>query len=99
MKIVNKKKFVKMNCLIIGIIIILFICFSNISFSKGEVKIKTIYVSSGDTLWGIAREEQKNNIYYEGQDIRDIIQQIRKMNNLKNTENLMEGQKLLVKHI
>lgn len=99
MRIVNKKKFIKTSSLIIGIIIILIIFFSNISFSKGDIKTKTIYVSSGDTLWSIAREEQKNNSYYEHQDIRDIIQQIRKMNNLKNNENLMEGQKLIVKHM
>lgn len=99
MRIVNKKKFVKMVSLIIGIISISFICFSNISFSKGEIKTKTIYVSSGDTLWSIAREEQENNIYYEDQDIRDIIRQIRKMNNLQNNSNLMEGQKLIIKCI
>lgn len=99
MRIVNKKKFVKRISIIIGVISILFICFSNISFSKGEVKTKTIYVSSGDTLWTIAKQEQENNIYYEDSDIRDIIYQIKKINNLKNESNLMEGQKLLIKYI
>ena len=79
MRIVNKKKFVRMIILIVGIISILFICFSNISFSKGEIKTKSIYVSSGDTLWTIATEEQENNSYYEDKDIRDIIYEIKKI--------------------
>mgnify|MGYP003310880471 CR=1 FL=1 len=62
MRIVNKKKFIKMIILIIGIIGISLICFSNISFSKGEIKTKTIYVSNGDTLWSIAEEEQEKVI-------------------------------------
>lgn len=99
MRIVNKEKFIKRISLIIGIIIISFICFSNISFSKGEVKTKTIYVSSGDTLWTIAKQEQENNIYYGDKDIRDIIYQIKKLNNLQNNTNLMEGQKLIIKYI
>ena len=99
MRIVDKKKFVRMVILIIGIISILFICFSNISFSKGEVKMKTIYVSSGDTLWTIATEEQENNSYYEDKDVIDIIYEIKKLNNLDNNSNLIAGQKLIIKYL
>lgn len=99
MRIVDKKKFVRMIILIIGIISILFICCSNISFSKGEIKAKTIYVSSGDTLWTIATEEQENNLYYKDKDIRDIIYEIKKINNLDNNSNLISGQKLLIKYL
>ena len=99
MRIVNKKKFVRMIILIVGIISILFICFSNISFSKGEIKTKSIYVSSGDTLWTIATEEQENNSYYEDKDIRDIIYEIKKINNLDKNSNLIAGQKLLIKSL
>jgi len=99
MRIVNKKKFVRMIILIIGVIVFLSICFSNVSFSKGEIKTKTVYVSSGDTLWTIAKEEQNNNLYYENTDIRDIIYQIKKLNNLDNNSNLLEGQKLIIKYI
>jgi len=99
MRIVNKKKFIKMITLIIGIVSISLICFSNISFSKGEIKTKTIYVSSGDTLWSIAEEEQENNSYYEDKDIRDIVYQIKKLNDIKNKYNLLEGQKLIIKYI
>ena len=97
MRLVNKKKFVKMISLIIGIISISFVCFSNISFSKGDIKTKTIYVSNGDTLWSIARQEQENNVYYEDKDIREIVYQIKKLNNLDNNSNLVIGQKLVIK--
>ena len=99
MRIVNKKKFIRMITFIAGIIIISLIGFSNISFSKGEIKTKTIYVSSGDTLWTIATEEQENNSYYEDKDIRDIIYEIKKLNNLDNNSNLIVGQKLVIKYL
>lgn len=96
MKIVNKKKFIKMIILVLGIISLISICFSNISFSKAEIKTKTISVINGDTLWTIAQEEQENNIYYEDKDIRDIIYEIKKLNNLENNAMLSIGQKLIV---
>lgn len=99
MRIVNKKKFIRMITFIAGIIIISLIGFSNISFSKGEIKTKTIYVSSGDTLWTIAAEQQENNLYYEDKDIRDIIYEIKKINKLENNSNLISGQKLVVKYL
>lgn len=99
MRIVDKKKFVRMIILIIGIISISFICFSNISFSKGEVKTKTIYVSSGDTLWTIAEYEQENNTYYDNKDIREIVYEIKKLNNIDNNSNLITGQKLVIKYL
>lgn len=99
MRIVNKKKFIRMVILVMGFIMLLFICFSNISFSKGEVKTKTIYVSSGDTLWTIAKEEQENNSYYEDKDIRDIVYQIKKLNNIQNNSNLIEGQKIIIEYM
>lgn len=96
MRIVNEKKFIKIVSLIIGIISILFLCFSNISFSKGKMKTKVIYVSNGDTLWSIAEYEQENNIYYENKDIRDIIYEIKKLNNLEKNSSLNIGQKLII---
>ena len=50
MRIVNKKKFIKMVILIIGIISISFICFINISFSKGEIKTKTFALNHQNLL-------------------------------------------------
>ena len=94
MKIVNMKKFIKMIGIIIGLTIALSFYFTNNSYSKGEAKTKNIYVSSGDTLWSIASFEQENNAYYQNKDIREIIYEIKEVNNLKNTSNLSIGQKL-----
>lgn len=99
MKIVNMKKFVRMVLILIGIIIISTIIFSSKSYSKGEAKEKTIFVSNGDTLWDIASQEQETNNYYSDKDIRDIVYDIRKLNNLANSETLKIGQKLVIKSL
>ncbi len=96
MRIVNKKKFTRMIIIVLGVIFTICFYFSNVSFSKGEVKTKNIYVSSGDTLWSIATQEKENNSYYEDKDIRDIIYEIRKINELDNTSYLKVGQKLVL---
>lgn len=99
MKIVNMKKFIKMILVLIGIIISTILLFSNKSYSKGEIKEKIVYVSSGDTLWNIASQEQENNDYYSEKDIREIVYEIRKLNNLSNTSTLSVGQKLKIKSL
>lgn len=96
MKIVDIKKFLKSILFIIGSVILLTLCFSNISFSRGEIKTKDIFVSKGDTLWTIAEYEQENNKYYDGTDIRSIIYEIKKLNNLDTNKDLDIGQKLLI---
>ncbi len=96
MKIVNRKKFIRMIAIILGMLLITFFYFSNNSFSKGEAKIKTLYVSSGDTLWTIAEEEQETNSYYQEKDVRSIIHEIKKLNHLPNNTNLTVGQKLIL---
>lgn len=93
MIIINKKKFTRsMLTLIIGLIITL-LYFTNISFSKTQLETKTIFVSSGDTLWVIAENEQINNRYYEGKKVQEIIYDIKNTNNLDDSY-LYEGQKL-----
>ena len=99
MKIVNMKKFIKMVLVLIGIIISTILLFSNKSYSKGEIKEKIVYVSSGDTLWNIASQEQENNDYYSEKDLREIVYEIRKLNNLSNTSTLSVGQKLKIKSL
>lgn len=99
MKIVNMKKFVRMVLILIGLIVITTIIFSSKSYSKGEIKEKTIFASSGDTLWDIASQEQKTNNYYSDKDIRDIVYDIRKLNNLNNSDTLKIGQKLVIKSL
>lgn len=92
MRIKNKKKFVR-GILIIIVMISLFICKSTMSFN--EQNYKTIYVSCGETLWEIAKNEQKNNSYYNSKDIREIVDNIKSINNLENS-NLYEGQELKI---
>lgn len=99
MKIVNRKKLIKTLTIMLSLILVMIIYFSNISFSKEEVKKKTIYVSSGDTLWGIAMQEQETNSYYQDKDIRNIVYEIKKLNNLQNNTNLSVGQKLILNDI
>lgn len=99
MKIVNKKRFLKSILIIIGISLIILLILVNTSLSYVEGTTKTIYVSAGDTLWSIARCEQENNEYYKELEIREIIYQIRKLNNLESNSNLQIGQKLILKVI
>ncbi len=99
MKIVNMKKFLRMTLIVFVIIIGISLYFSNVSFSKGDIKTKTVNVTKGDTLWSIAREEQENNAYYENKDIRDIIYEIKKLNKLDNNSNLKIGQRLIIKSL
>ncbi len=69
---------------IISIILIVFL--SNKSYSYKEISMKEIIVSSGDTLWDIAEREKYNNEYYENYDIREIIAEIKSLNNLENSD-------------
>ena len=94
MKIVNKGKFIKTN-LILVIIVGAIIGFTTNTYSKVETKYKEEYVYSGDTLWSIAQNELENNKYFEGKDIRYVIEELKKVNNLSNS-NLTEGDKIKI---
>lgn len=91
LRIVNRKKFILNMSIFIGLL--LFILLGDHVFSKTTDKYTTILVSSGDTLWSIAKEEQKNNPYYENRDIRYIVNDIKNINNLKDG-NITNNQKL-----
>lgn len=95
LKITNKKKFIRSILIILGAIMFISLFISNISFSHGENNYKTIYVSNGDTLWSIAKEEQENNAYYEDKDIRDVVNNIKTVNKL-NSSDLSSNQKLVI---
>lgn len=95
MRIVNKRKFIRSTSITIGLIIFLILMLSNISFSHTEISYKKIAVSSGDTLWSIAKYEQNTNMYFENKDVRDIIDEIKYLNNL-DTSNLSIGDKLTI---
>lgn len=95
LKITNKKKFIRSILIILGVIMLISLFISNISFSHGENNYKTIYVSNGDTLWSIAKEEQENNAYYEDKDIREVVNNIKIVNKL-NSSDLSSNQKLVI---
>lgn len=98
LKIKNLPKFIRSILIILGIIIFMNLFISNKTFSHGENNYKTIYVAKGDTLWSIAKEEKENNPYYESKDIRDIINNIKTINKLKNSD-LFTNQKLIIPEI
>ena len=95
MRIKNVKKFVRSILIILGIILALSLIISKASYSHGEKQYKSIYVSEGDTLWNIAKDNQKNNVYYKDKDIRYIINDLVKINNLSNS-NIRINQELLI---
>lgn len=95
MRIVNKKKFIRSTSITIGLIIFITLILSNIGFSHTDVNYKEIAVSSGDTLWSIAKYERSNNDYFKDNDIRDIVDEIKYLNNLSSS-NLDIGDKLTI---
>lgn len=98
MKIKNIKKFIRSVVVILGIIFILTLIISKSTLSHKEIEYKTIYVSSGDTLWSIAKSNQTNNEYYKNKDVRYIINDLAEINNLENS-NISIGQELLIPSI
>ena len=94
MKIVNKTKFIRSNVILV-ILISSIVIFATNAYSNVETKYKEEYVCAGDTLWSIAQEELENNKYFEGKDIRYVVNELKKVNNLANA-NLNEGDKLKI---
>lgn len=95
LRIVNLSKFIRSILIIFGIILLISIFMSNTTLSHGDVTYKEIYISEGDTLWSIAAEQKENNEYYQNKDIRDIINNIKTINKLSNS-NLNVHQKLQI---
>ena len=95
MKIVNFKKFIRSITIVLLVIIGLSLLISKSTYSHGEKQYKTVYVSKGDTIWSIAKNNQESNDYYKGKDIRYIMNDISKINNIEKS-NLKIDQKLLV---
>lgn len=97
-KIVNIKKFIRSILLFLAIILILSLIIVKATLSHEEISYKSIYVSNGDTLWSIAKHEQKNNSYYTKKEIRYIIDDVINKNNL-NSNNLLVNQVLKIPFI
>lgn len=94
MKIINIKKFITSLFLILSIVLLILLIISHVSFSYTKTEYKTMYVNSGDTLWSIATRLQ-NNSYYKGKDVRFIINDIKAINKLDNS-NLSANQELKI---
>lgn len=94
MRIVNKAKFIRSN-VILAILISSIVIFATKAYSNVETKYKEEYVCAGDTLWSIAQEELENNKYFEGKDIRYVVNELKNVNNLASA-NLKEGDKLKI---
>lgn len=88
MRIANKKKFVRSTTIAILLLVGLF----NISIAKSnkEAEIISYTVSNGETLWSIAEEYKAEN-----EDPRQYIYDIKKLNNMDNS-NIYEGQILQI---
>lgn len=60
-----------------------------------QYEFKEYIISNGERLWDIAEEELKRNTYYEGEDIRQVIYEIQKDNNINST--IYEGQVIKIR--
>ena len=91
----NKKIYLKRpERLVMSIVIVILVAigifgFQNVSLGDSIPEYVTITVSRGDTLWTIARD------YYQEKDVRGIVEEIKEINNLKNS-NIKVGQELLL---
>lgn len=94
MKIVNVKKFLRTISILLTILLSIII-FSNKTYSKVEVGYKEECIVVGDTLWNISKQEAQYNKYFENKDIREIVNEIKRTNNLENLD-LYEGQKIRI---
>lgn len=95
MVIRNKKRFYKTIFFILAIAIGLVLLMTGRTLSYQDISYKNTNVFIGDTLWSIAKEEQRSNPYYEGKDIRDVIENIKEINQLKDS-NLSVNQTLKI---
>ena len=98
LKIVNMRKFFRtITLIILAIMCLLFIGFNN-SYSKTETKYKEEYAREGDTLWSIVENEYNKNAYFKDKDIREVIQEIKAINNMQYS-NLKICQRILIPNI
>ena len=86
MKIVNLRKFTRSIIVLLFLILGVSIIFAKSTLSYKQLEYKSIYVDYGDTLWKIAEEQKESNEYYKKKDIRDIIYDIKKLNNLTSSD-------------
>ncbi len=94
MRKLNVKRIIKLIAVMVVLVITILLFIHSTSLSYRDTQYREIYVCSGDTLWDIAKNEQQNNDYYKGKDIREVIFHIKKINNLPSSD-LNINQKIL----
>ena len=94
MRIVNMKKFLR-TISILFLLLLGIALFTSKTYSNAKISYKEEIICSGDNLWAISKNEQKNNKYFQNKDIRDIIEEIKQINDLENS-NLAIGQKIII---
>lgn len=60
-----------------------------------DYEFKEYIISEDERLWDIAEDELENNAYYKGEDIRQIIYEIEKDNNISSK--IYEGQTIKIR--
>jgi LysM repeat protein len=93
-KISDRRKRVTRNrtiATIFSLVILSLLIISTVT-ANGETKkeLKSITIRSGETLWSIASDYRK-----PGQDVRKLIEEIKKANNM-NTSIIIAGETILV---
>lgn len=86
MKIVDLKKFVRSIIVLLFLILGVSLIFAKGTLSYKQVEYASVYVDYGDTLWKIAQKQKEVNDYYKKKDVRDIIADIKKVNNLSSSD-------------
>ncbi len=84
-RIANHSRFRRRVILVVFILSCIIFNIKNSASSEAKIEYKTLTVNSGDTLWSIAKTEQENNEYYKNSDIREIVSNIKKVNNLESS--------------
>ena len=82
---INLKKFIRALVIVIGITILITFLATKSIYSYEKLKTKTIYTNKGDTLWNIALNEKENNKYYKDKNIREIVYDIKQINNMQDS--------------
>ena len=96
-KNMRKRRRVTFLVLVVMVIVMSFM-FNTPSLSSTQINYVEYTVSRNDTLWSIATLIKENNVNYNRTDIREIIYEIKKLNN-KDTSAIIENEKLIIPEI
>ncbi len=98
LKIVNKYKFYRSISVLILLFILVLTFGTNITYSNNNINYREEYIIHGDTIWDISVKELNTNPYFKNKHIRDVINEIKKINNITEC-NLQIGDKILLPEI